>query len=67
MIFVGQLLNIKGGGLDPPRPPRPPWPLRYFGSLVMNPGRPPLPPNKPYRQPLNYPRYVKDFVMLKFL
>jgi hypothetical protein len=24
MIFVGQLLNIKGGGLDPPRPPRPP-------------------------------------------
>jgi hypothetical protein len=23
-------------------------------------GRPPLPPNRPYRQPLNYPKYVKD-------
>jgi hypothetical protein len=22
---------------------------------------PPLPPNKPYHQPLNYPKYVKDF------
>ncbi len=26
----------------------------------MNPGRPPLPPNKPYRQPLTYPKYVID-------
>jgi hypothetical protein len=26
----------------------------------MNPGRPPLPPNKPYRWPFNYPEYVKN-------
>jgi hypothetical protein len=23
-------------------------------------GRPPLPPNKPYCRPFNYPKYVKD-------
>jgi hypothetical protein len=28
---------------------------------MVNPGGPPLPPNMPYRQPLNYPKYVKDF------
>jgi hypothetical protein len=28
---------------------------------MVNPGRPPLPPNKPYRWPLNYSKYVKDF------
>jgi hypothetical protein len=28
---------------------------------MMNLGRPPLPPNKPYRQPFNYPKYVKNF------
>jgi hypothetical protein len=28
---------------------------------MVNPGRPPLPPNKPYCQPLNYLQYVKDF------
>jgi len=28
---------------------------------MVNPSRPPLPPNRPYRQPLNYPDYVKDF------
>jgi hypothetical protein len=28
---------------------------------MVNPGRPPLPPNKPYHQPLNYLQYVKDF------
>jgi hypothetical protein len=27
---------------------------------MMNPGIPPLPPNKPYRCPLNYPKYVKN-------
>ncbi len=26
----------------------------------MNPCMPPLPPNRPYRQPFNYPEYVKD-------
>ncbi len=28
---------------------------------MMDPNRPPLPPNKPYRQPLNYFEYVKKF------
>jgi hypothetical protein len=28
---------------------------------MVNPSRPPLPPNKSYRQPLNYLEYVKDF------
>jgi hypothetical protein len=27
---------------------------------MMNPGRPPLPPNRPYHRPLNYFEYVKD-------
>jgi hypothetical protein len=27
---------------------------------TMNRSRPPLPPNRPYRWPLNYPKYVKD-------
>jgi hypothetical protein len=27
---------------------------------MVNLNRPPLPPNRPYRQPLNYPKYVKD-------
>jgi hypothetical protein len=27
----------------------------------MNPSKPPLPLNKLYHQPLNYPKYVKDF------
>ncbi len=26
----------------------------------MNPNRPPLPPNRPYRQPLKYLKYVID-------
>jgi len=26
----------------------------------MNPGRPPLPPNRPYHRPFNYHEYVKD-------
>jgi hypothetical protein len=28
---------------------------------MVNPSKPPLPPNRPYRQPLNYLGYVKDF------
>jgi hypothetical protein len=28
---------------------------------MVNLGRPPLPPNRPYCRPLNYPEYVKDF------
>jgi hypothetical protein len=28
---------------------------------MMNPSKRPLPPNKPYRQPLNYLKYVEDF------
>jgi hypothetical protein len=47
-IFVGQPLDLGGGGLDPLRPPGLPKPLRYFGLPMMNPIRPPLPPNKPY-------------------
>ncbi len=27
---------------------------------MMNPGIPPLPPNKPYHWPFNYPEYVKN-------
>jgi hypothetical protein len=27
---------------------------------MVNPRRPPLPPNRPYRWPLNYLEYVKD-------
>jgi hypothetical protein len=28
---------------------------------MVNPGRPPLPPNRLYHQPLNYHEYVKDY------
>jgi hypothetical protein len=28
---------------------------------MVNPSKPPLPPNRPYHQPFNYPEYVKDF------
>jgi hypothetical protein len=61
--IFGQPLDLRIGGLDPPGPPgpsRPPRPLRYFGLPMMNSSIPPLPPNKPYRQPLNYLEYVKD-------
>ncbi len=27
---------------------------------MVNPGRPPLPPKRPYHRPLNYPKYVED-------
>jgi len=33
----------------------------YFGLPMVHLDMPPLPPNKPYHQPLNYPKYVKDF------
>ncbi len=51
MIFVEQPLDPRGGGSNPPwplGPPRPPEPSRYFGFPMMNLGRPPLPPNRPY-------------------
>jgi hypothetical protein len=57
IVFANQLLDPGGGGSDPPRTLGPP---RYFGLPMVNPGRPPLPPNRPYHQPLNYPEYVKD-------
>jgi hypothetical protein len=47
-IFVGQPLDPRGGGSNPPRAPRPPRPLRCFGLPMMNLGIPPLPPNMPY-------------------
>jgi hypothetical protein len=66
-IFVGQLLDPRGGNSYPlgppipPIPPRPLGPLGYFGSLVMNPCIPPLSPKRLYCWPLNYPGFVKDF------
>jgi len=58
MIFVGQSLDLGIGSLERQRPPRP---SRYFGLPMMNPSRPSLPPNRSYRQPLDYPEYGKDF------
>ncbi len=60
-IFVNQPSDPKGGSLDPPKPPRPLRPPKYFGLLMVNPCKPPLPPNTPYHRPFNYPKYVKDF------
>jgi hypothetical protein len=57
-VFDGQPLNLGGGSLNPPRPLGPP---KYFGLPMVNSSKPPLPPNKPYCQPLNYHEYVKDF------
>ncbi len=54
-MFVSQPSDL--GGSDS----YPLGPLGYFGLLMVNLGRPPLPPNKPYRWPLNYLEYVKDF------
>ncbi len=54
-VFANQPLDQGGGGLNPPRPPK------YFGLLLVHPGRPPLPPNKSYHRPFNYIEYVKDF------
>jgi len=49
------------GGSRPLGPPRLLGPSRYFGLPMVNPSRPPLPPNKLYHQPLNYLGHVKDF------
>jgi hypothetical protein len=62
-FFVKQPLDLKGGGSNPPGPLKslgPPKPSRYFGLSMMDSGKPPLPPNRPYHQPLNYPKYVMD-------
>jgi hypothetical protein len=44
MIFFGQPLDPKVGSSNPLRPAKP---LGYFGLLMMNLGKPPLPPNMP--------------------
>jgi hypothetical protein len=51
-------LDPRGGSSDPLGPLGPP---RYFGLLMVNLRKPPLPPNKLNCQPLNYLEYVKDF------
>jgi hypothetical protein len=62
MIFVGQPLNPRGGGRSRPLGPLGLQRLlRYFGLLMVNLGKPPLPPNVPYCQPFNYLECVKDF------
>ncbi len=57
-VFANQPLNQGRGGLDPLGPLRPP---RYFGLPMVHLSRPSVPPSRPYHQPLNYPKYVKDF------
>jgi hypothetical protein len=57
-VFANQPSDLGGGGSNPPRPLRP---LGYFGLPMVNLGKSPLPPNKPYCWPLNYPEYVKDY------
>ncbi len=49
-FFVSQPSDPGGGDSNPLRPL---GPLGYFGLPMVNLGRPPLPPNKPYHQPLN--------------
>jgi len=60
-FFAGRPLNPRGGGSNPQGPPRPLGFPRYSGLRMVNLGRPPLPPNRPYRQPFNYLVYVLDF------
>jgi hypothetical protein len=60
-VFVSQPLDLGGCDSDPLGPPRPPRLPRYFGLPMVNPSRPPSPPNTPYCRPLNYLEYVKDF------
>jgi hypothetical protein len=55
-VFVKQPLDLRGGGSNSLGPPKL---LGYFGLPMMDLGKPPLPPNRPY-QPFNYPKYVKD-------
>jgi hypothetical protein len=62
-FFVKQPLDLKGGRsnpLGPLKPLGPPKPSGYFGLPMMDLGKPPLPPNRPYHQPFNYPKYVID-------
>ncbi len=59
-IFFKQPLDLGAGGSNPLRPSGPLELSWCFGLPLMNLGRPPLPPNKPYCQPLNYPKYVID-------
>jgi hypothetical protein len=60
-VFASRPLNPGGGGLDTLGPLRPPRFLGYFGLLMVNLGRPPLPPNRPYCWSFNYLEYVEDF------
>jgi hypothetical protein len=60
-FFVGQPLDLKGADSNPPGPPGPLELIGYFGLSMVNPSRPPLPPNKPYCWSFNYFGYVKDF------
>jgi hypothetical protein len=53
-VFASQPLDLRGGSSNPLGPPR------YFGLPMVNPSKPPLPPNKPYHWPFNDPEYVKD-------
>jgi hypothetical protein len=59
-VFATQPSYPRGRGSRPLEPLRPPRPVGYFGLPMMNLGKPPLPPNKPYRRPLNYFEYVKN-------
>jgi len=56
-VFINQPSDQGRGDFDPLRPLGPP---RYFGLLMVHPSMPRLPPSRPYHQPLNYPKYVKD-------
>jgi hypothetical protein len=56
-IFDNLPSNLGGGGLSPLGPL---GPSRYFGLSMVNPSKPPLPPNMLYRRPLNYLEYAKD-------
>jgi len=45
-IFANWPSDPGGKGSNPPGPLEPP---RYFGLPMVNPSKPPLPPNRPYR------------------
>ncbi len=60
IVFGSQPLHPRRGGSNPLGPRGPLGPLGYSGLPIVNPCKPPLPPNRPYRWPLNYLEYVKD-------
>jgi hypothetical protein len=60
-VFINHPLDPRGGDSNPPGPLRPLGPPKYFGLQMVNLGMPPLPPNRPYHWPINYPKCVKDF------